>query len=146
MMIIGLGFIGMGASASVIPIIPEMIDAVGNDFRSDIELKDCISGIFNMANGFGQIAGPLMAGALDDWVGFRATCDTMSVMLLIFLITYFFACDGVSTFKTSMANMKKNWGSVGSAHEVLIDETMLTDEESEKNTDDEADQFKGAIN
>ena len=73
-----------------------------------------------------------MAGALDDWVGFRPTCDVMSGMLIIFLITYFFTCDGVACFKKSIANTKMYWGTDGPEHKVLIDESSFTDEDSDK--------------
>jgi MFS family permease len=52
-MIIGLGLIGVGAASSVIPIIPEMLEAVDGKFKNKAKVKDVSSGIFNMANGFG---------------------------------------------------------------------------------------------
>ena len=61
---IGIFLIGAGAASSVVPIIPEMLDAVEGKFSDDAAVKDVSAGIFNMANGVGQIFGPLLAGGL----------------------------------------------------------------------------------
>lgn len=56
MMSIGLVILGLGAAFTIIPIIPEMLDAVEGQFLdSRSEVSDKFSGIFNMAGGFGQI-------------------------------------------------------------------------------------------
>lgn len=51
--IIGFGIIGAGAASSVVPIIPEMLDAVEGKFSDEAQVKDVAAGIFNMANGIG---------------------------------------------------------------------------------------------
>lgn len=56
MMVVGLVILGVGAAFTIIPIIPEMLDAVdGKYLESRSEVSDKFSGIFNMAGGFGQI-------------------------------------------------------------------------------------------
>ena len=50
---VGVAFVGAGAAMTVIPVIPEMLEAVEGKYRNQAAVKDTASGIFNMANGFG---------------------------------------------------------------------------------------------
>lgn len=89
MMLIGLGILGMGAAFTVIPVIPEMLNAIEGEYleyRS--EVSDNFSGIFNVAGGLGQIVGPSIAGLLDDKVGFNYTFDIITGVILIYNIVY----------------------------------------------------------
>lgn len=89
LMIIGLIFLGVGAAFTIIPIIPEMLDAVEGQYEdSKSEVSDKFSGIFNMAGGFGQIVGPSVAGALNDGVGFNMTFDIIALLLIGHVILY----------------------------------------------------------
>src|SRR6201999_4335808 len=79
MMIIGLGVLGLGAAFTVIPVIPEMLNAIEGEYLDHrAEVSDNFSGIFNVAGGFGQIVGPSIAGLLDDKVGFNYTFDIIA--------------------------------------------------------------------
>lgn len=51
--IVGFAIIGMGAASSVVPIIPEMLDAVDGKYSDEAQVKDVAASIFNMANGVG---------------------------------------------------------------------------------------------
>lgn len=89
LMMVGLAIIGLGAAFTVIPVIPEMLDATKNDFQDQMaELNDVISGVFNMALGLGQIAGPTLAGTLYDNLDFNWTCDIFAGILLGFCLIY----------------------------------------------------------
>ena len=89
MMVVGLVVLGVGASFTIIPIIPEMLDAVEGQFlESRREVSDKFSGIFNMAGGFGQIFGPSTAGLLNDKVGFNMTFDIIALCLLAHVLLY----------------------------------------------------------
>ena len=58
-MIIGLGLIGTAAAFTIIPVIPEMLDAVEGQYESQkTEVSDNFSAIFNIAGGLGQVVGP----------------------------------------------------------------------------------------
>jgi len=50
---IGIFLIGAGAASSVVPVIPEMLDAVEGKFSDEAAVKDVAASIFNMANGVG---------------------------------------------------------------------------------------------
>jgi MFS family permease len=91
MMIIGLGILGCGAAFTVIPVIPEMLNAVeGKYLENKSEVSDNFSGIFNVAGGFGQIIGPTIAGLLKDEVGFNYTFDFLTLSVLAFNLIYIF--------------------------------------------------------
>lgn len=115
----------MGAASSVVPIIPEMLDAVEGKFSDEAQVKDVAAGIFNMANGIGQIFGPLMAGGFyghfkrndipdDDplWEeaernSFAITCDIFAGIVFAYALIYFFACDGFKGVRDSAVNTAK---------------------------------------
>lgn len=71
MMLAGLGILGMGVACCIIPIIPEMLQAVNQNERA----HDKISAIFSISGGFGQIVAPPVAGYLNDTVGFNLSLD-----------------------------------------------------------------------
>lgn len=82
LMIMGLSLIGVGAAFTVIPVIPEMLNSVKGYYEGkDAQLSDNFSGIFNVAGGFGQIVGPMLAGYLHDQVGFNWTFDIFGTTL-----------------------------------------------------------------
>lgn len=71
MMLIGLGVLGMGAACTIVPIIPEMIDAVDEKDAAN----DKVSAIFSVAGGMGQIFAPLISGYINDKKGFNTSLD-----------------------------------------------------------------------
>lgn len=103
MMIFGLVVLGTGAAFTVIPVIPEMLNAVGDQYAEhQSEVSDNFSGIFNVAGGFGQIIGPTIAGLLKDEVGFNYTFDILTITVLIFNIIYILVCGGFGSIKRSV--------------------------------------------
>ena len=138
MMIGGLCVLGFAAAWTIIPIIPEMLDSVKGQYEGQqSELSDGFSGIFNMAGGIGQIFGPIMAGALEQKVGFNHTFDIFAGILLAFNITYILLCGGLDMI---LACRKKKALENGSpkhhlladeetADEVTTDDTLNSDEE-----------------
>lgn len=85
LMLLGLSILGMGVACSIIPLIPEMLDAVDGNERA----HDKVSAIFNISGGFGQIISPPVAGYLNDHVGFNYSLDFCGLLVLSFLIIYF---------------------------------------------------------
>ena len=109
-MLIGMFCIGIAAAFTVIPIIPEMLDSVEGKYHDKAKVKDISSGIFNMANGLGQIAGPAGSGALKDKIGFAYTTDLFAGILACFVVIYFLFCEGftslIRSFSATRYNMK----------------------------------------
>uniref|UniRef100_A0A7S3NA97 Major facilitator superfamily (MFS) profile domain-containing protein n=1 Tax=Euplotes harpa TaxID=151035 RepID=A0A7S3NA97_9SPIT len=103
MMVFGLVVLGTGAAFTVIPVIPEMLNAVGDQYAEhQSEVSDNFSGIFNVAGGFGQIIGPTIAGLLKDEVGFNYTFDILTITVLIFNIIYILVCGGFGSIIRSV--------------------------------------------
>jgi MFS family permease len=89
LMIIGLAIIGTGAAFTIIPIIPEMLEATKDDFETQqSQLSDNYAGIFNIAGGLGQIVGPTASGILNDSIGFNLTFDILGLTILAFNVAY----------------------------------------------------------
>lgn len=89
MMISALCILGTGASFTIIPIIPEMLDATKDKYDGQLtELSDNFSAIFNISGGIGQVVGPTLAGLLSDEIGFRLTFDMIGTSVLLFNILY----------------------------------------------------------
>ena len=101
-MIAGIAILGIGEAFTIVPIIPEMMDAVEQQEKA----HDKVSAIFNIAGGFGQIVAPLLSGWLTDKTGFNLSLDVWAIIVLSFLITYFVNCEGFSTMKRSFL---KTW-------------------------------------
>jgi len=145
MMIIGLIVLGTGAACTVIPVIPEMMNAVEGQYEEhSSEVSDTFSGIFNIAGGFGQIVGPSVAGVLADQVGFNWTFDIVFFIIIGYNIIYILVCGGFGSigrsFKATIARCKRQRepSSVDSA-----DHRLLQEEESDTQTDNDEETTKG---
>ena len=141
---IGIFLIGAGAASSVVPIIPEMLDAVEGQFSDEAAVKDVSAGIFNMANGVGQIFGPLMAGGLyeyfkgdknpdvSEWNAFGITCDIFAGICFFYFILYFLVCNGFDAAAKSIKNtcraLKNKQQLTKDGHTKLIDDATADDE------------------
>lgn len=102
MMIIGLFILGMGAAWTVIPVIPEMLNAVDGKYEGQSsEVSDAFSGIFNVAGGFGQIVGPAVAGAMNDKIGFNYTFDILAFIIIGYNVIYILSCGGFGSIARS---------------------------------------------
>jgi MFS family permease len=138
--IIGFGIIGAGAASSVVPIIPEMLDAVEGKYSDEAQVKDIAASIFNMANGVGQIFGPLLAGGLYGyfkneefpypdpiWIeaeidSFAITCDIFAGIVFTYAVIYFLVCDGVQGVRDSVRNTCRGGKKAKTGHTLLEDE------------------------
>jgi MFS family permease len=92
-----------------------------------------------MANGFGQIVGPLFAGGLNDKVGFRYTCDIIALCLISFFFIYFIFCGGVSSLIRSIHQTRYAWkhGSTMAEDDALLakeDDDLFDPDREEKTT------------
>jgi MFS family permease len=66
MTVLGLAIMGSGAGMIVIPVLPEMIEAVEETYPDidEIQLANIISGIFVAAQGIGETLGPVLGSVL----------------------------------------------------------------------------------
>ena len=71
MMLTGLAILGMGIACTIVPIIPEMLDAIEHKDAAN----DKVSAIFSVSGGLGQIVSPLLSGYLYDKMSFNSSLD-----------------------------------------------------------------------
>ena len=65
---IGLFLLGIGFSAIVVPIFPEMLEGVEKrypQYAKSHELNDIAAGMFNASMGVGETVGPILSGILN---------------------------------------------------------------------------------
>lgn len=91
LIIAGIGLMGISASLIVVPLLPELIDAVKEKehIPESQLLNDKASAVYNTSQAVGSIIGPILGGFLQELVGFRSTCDIMALGAAAFTVVYF---------------------------------------------------------
>jgi len=105
--ILGLAIMGFGCGLIIIPVMPEMIEAVEQAYPNieQDELHNNISGLFIAFQGIGETAGPILGSVLDDMYGFRTANDVMGSTVFTFMILFFLFCGRMKMFKTDKASL-----------------------------------------
>lgn len=70
---LGLVLVGLGFSSILVPIFPEMLEAVEEkhpQYLNSNELNDVASGIFNASMGIGEAISPIISSLLNERLGF----------------------------------------------------------------------------
>ena len=152
MMISALCILGTGAAFTIIPIIPEMLDAVKDKYEGQLtELSDNFSAIFNISGGIGQVVGPTLAGLLSDEIGFRLTFDMIGTSVLLFNITYILWWGGIGSISRSFKARALHWrqrrSPVSSTdsprHHLLNDDSESQDEQFHSDAESSPKVLKG---
>ena len=89
----------------IIPGLPEIIEVAERKHenigeKEKAKVTDFSSGIINCAYGIGQGAGPIFSAFFAKNHGFRLTCDTVALTVLIVALIYLMSCQK-STFLKS---------------------------------------------
>lgn len=100
---IGLCVMGVSAGMVSIPVLPEMLDSIGEDEelgkKYDKEmLENYISGLFVSFQSLGEAIGPMVSSYLADTYNFQTSQESFSFLLFIFFISYFFSCGNFKMF------------------------------------------------
>ena len=101
---LGLVLLGIGFSAIVVPIFPEMLEAVEQNhphYAFSNELNDYAAGIFNASMGLGETIGPVISGASNARYGFTYSQEVLGALIGIFTVSYLFICGDKDLFKAS---------------------------------------------
>lgn len=58
--VVGMGFVGLGMSMVIIPIMPEILEAVEDKHTNfnEVKLQNNVSGYFVLCQGLGETVGP----------------------------------------------------------------------------------------
>ena len=68
--------------------------------KEKAKVTDFSSGIINCAYGIGQGAGPIFSAFFAKKHGFRLTCDTVALAVLIVALIYLMSCQKFTFLKT----------------------------------------------
>ena len=71
---LGLVLVGLGFSSILVPIFPEMLEAVEEknpQYLNSNELNVVASGIFNASMGIGEAISPIISSIFNEKVGFQ---------------------------------------------------------------------------
>jgi hypothetical protein len=107
--VMGLGqaIAGITTAFLLIPGLPEMIESSIPAFPGqENKVNDLSAGIFNSFLGFGQVLAPAYGSLMVEQVGFRITCDVVSILCIAFSLSYFIMGDGYEAFSTTVKNFK----------------------------------------
>jgi MFS family permease len=102
-MVIGQALRGIIDPFTLVPCLPEMIESVLPHYppECECEINNLSSGLFNMFLGLGSIMGPMAGAELTRAYGYRATCDIVAVICLIYAILYYVCGNGKAAFRVS---------------------------------------------
>lgn len=100
--ILGLAIMGFGCGMVVIPILPEMIEAIEERFPEldETELHNQMSGLFIAFQGIGETSGPILGSVFNELVGFRSAQDIMALIMAATMILYFLCCGRTKMFES----------------------------------------------
>ena len=101
MLIIGLFLTANFLAPTVIPVLPEILNAVEDKVdKSEMQKVGDYSGaLLSTALGLGQVLGPLMGASFYAKWGFRTTEDIVALLCIALSILYFIFAGGFTAFK-----------------------------------------------
>jgi len=109
-MLPGNVLLGISYAIMLVPMIPEIIDAVKDkeQVNKDDEvtirkISDLASGLFMCFNAVGNFLAPIIGGFIRERIGFRSTCDILALSSLIYGVIYL----GVNTVPYIIETRKK---------------------------------------
>lgn len=89
----GFALIGFSLAFVTIPVIPEVLDSVTEQYRKEnfasATLNDRVAGLNASFLGIGQMIAPLLGGSLVEGMGFKAATDTIGLLSLFVAAFYF---------------------------------------------------------
>ena len=81
--------IGLCLSIALVPLLSELIEILESKQIYDRDqISDVTASIFNAMFNLGNLIAPLIAGVMNDWVGYRSTTDFMMVTAFLFTILF----------------------------------------------------------
>ncbi|CDW87636.1 permeases of the major facilitator superfamily [Stylonychia lemnae] len=106
-MIVGMILLGFACPLIIVPLLPEIIDAVKEkeQIGENNELNDKASSFFNSSVAIGSLTAPILGGLFNDLYDFRNTCDIMAIMSCAYAIIFFLI--NLLPFWISLRNSKQ---------------------------------------
>jgi MFS family permease len=86
---VGMVVLGLGATLTVLPVIPEFISLCGEVYKNEEEgVGDLSSGMFDSSYLVGSLIGPIMSGYLTEAVGFEDSSSIFALILAGYMVVY----------------------------------------------------------
>ena len=95
--LIGLVLEGVALAMTVIPIFPEMLEAIEvsrPQIANNPELTNVSAGIFNVMLGIGESLGPVTGSVLNEAFGFTSSQVFISTLVTSYCLLYLVLCGG----------------------------------------------------
>lgn len=90
-MILGQILLGLFIPFGLVLSLPTMVEHVSKKFPNQTgRVNNLSAGVFNTANGLGEVVGPLFGAHMYEKVGFRATSDMTAVVALVYVVTFIY--------------------------------------------------------
>ena len=90
-MVIGQVLLGLFIPVGLILALPSMVESVIGSYPNQVmRINNLSSGVFNTANGLGEVIGPLFGAAMYEDYGFRATSDVTALITFCYVILFVF--------------------------------------------------------
>ena len=111
-MFIGLCVMGMSAGMITIPVLPEMLESIEEDAelssKFDMEqIENLISGLFVTYQSLGEAVGPMVSSSIAEYYSFTISQEFFAIVLLLFALSYFFACGNFAMFGQDSHHVSK---------------------------------------
>ena len=78
-----------------------MVESVAQHYPNQIgRVNNLSSGVFNTANGLGEVVGPLFGAAMYETSGFRMTSDITSIITFLYVFVFvFILTNGIASIR-----------------------------------------------
>ena len=90
-MVAGQILLGLFIPVGLILALPSMVESVTAYYPNQVSrVNNLSSGVFNTANGLGEVIGPMFGAALYEDYGFRVTSDVTSAITFCYVLVFMF--------------------------------------------------------
>jgi len=104
-MVAGQILLGLFIPVGLILALPSMVECVIGHYPNQVSrVNNLSSGVFNTANGLGEVIGPMFGAALYEDYGFRTTSDITALITFGYVLVFIFILSRAKNFITSKVN------------------------------------------
>jgi len=90
-MVAGQVLLGLFIPVGLILALPSMVESVIVYYPNQVSrVNNLSSGVFNTANGLGEVIGPMFGAALYEDHGFRTTSDVTALITFGYVLVFIF--------------------------------------------------------
>jgi MFS family permease len=91
LMVTGQVLLGLFIPVGLILALPSMCESVSAHYPNQVSrVNNLSSGVFNTANGLGEVIGPMFGAAMYEEYGFRMTSDVTALITFFYVLAFVF--------------------------------------------------------